>query len=166
MCDISKVSDIKKIVVYKLVIKEEFKNGNRKYYGVYSYFPTKVGKVNYRAAAKLSIDSQFYNENMVGRITGFKRFMDCKRLWDVGFYGGPEYAIVRLELEAIKGWPIMYGTGRNVSADKQIESAAVYAGAKVNSIKEVWNSDIEFEMNQAAAAEKYRLTLSKDRRRK
>jgi hypothetical protein len=60
----------------------------------------------------------------------------------------------------------MYGTGRNVSADKQIESAAVYAGAKVNSIKEVWNSDIEFEMNQAAAAEKYRLTLSKDRRRK
>ena len=136
MCNISKKTKLKKVTVFTAVIKHK-----EDYYSYFSLKKLKVGKVipltmeelnkcpvsTGSAKDYLNPNEQFYNENMVGRVSGFATIDPANTLYDT--FG-------KVVLKVVLGGDIMRGTAKNVM-ERRYNKRVVYAGTEIISMEEV-----------------------------
>ena len=150
MCDINKKTRIKRATIYKVAVKD--KEGN-----LFSYFagwPVKLGPVGeFQKPGRLGDHSfthhetcePLYNENLIGRTSGFAKLSVAKKLYDYNDYNRSDggdvssesaLSIVRLTI----GGSIMKGSSAMISSSLP-DYEVVLAGTEVFSIKEVFFLD-------------------------
>lgn len=132
MCDINKKTGIKKITVYKVAIKD----GHGGYVSWISKVPIKLGAVKVNDKHDYNITNYFFNPNMIGRCSGFKRFRFLNNApnWvnRKDFFRENGKCILRIILSG----DIMEGTSMSIS-DSIPEKEIVYAGTYIESIQEI-----------------------------
>lgn len=150
MCDINKKTRLKSVAVYKVCIKID-----NKYYAYFSGMEVKVGKVKnlpfytnengsygifknryvYKTLTGGSAYSPNYNENLIGKTSGFKLMKVAKILFTrVNILKPNSIVIVKLLIAG----DIMQGTGEGILRGSQnISSSTVYAGTQILAVKEI-----------------------------
>jgi hypothetical protein len=135
MCNITKKTDKKTVTVYKAVIKD-----GENYYAFFSGIKIGVGTVKpqidadyvkniylYRGYFK---HDSIYNENMVGKTSGFAKHKTAKLLLSECFY--TEAVILKMVL----GGEIWEGNAEHIACEIN-PSEVVYAGTEILSFEEV-----------------------------
>ena len=135
MCDISKKTKLKQVTVYKAVDKnfvypEWEGEGKYEYVSCFTYFPLRVGRVEKDSAYSEGRGARLYNQNMIGRVSGFVNKKYAKSL--VSGSLGTADAVLKIVL----GGDIMQGTGKNISEDIP-SRCKVYAGTEILSMEEI-----------------------------
>lgn len=139
MCDINKKTKLKTVTVYKLC----HKIGN-KYYAYFSGMEISTGNV---VNFKNTCDSHFlnrinkenspiYNENMIGRTSGFKLKKDVEYLLEHIKKHNP-FNCGKVILKIKLGGDIMKGSGKNIIMDDYLDSTITYAGTEIVEMQEV-----------------------------
>lgn len=158
MCDIKiRRDDLKTVTVYKVAMKRTTENNDSfslseddpdsaEYYSWFAGTPIVVGDVrpqvwntyakisnlfNRRSLKRYDENLAYWNENMIGRMSGFELFSDAYiLLHDIKSPVSP--IILEIELES----DIMEGSTRNISSGVP-NNNTTFAGTRVNSIKDL-----------------------------
>jgi hypothetical protein len=121
MCDISKTTDLKEAVIYKLCVPLGRDD-------IQSYFAKtviKVGPVSGWIYGKLyDPDGLIYSPHMVDRTAGFVDLEDAVKLRkeQLDLLGFHSSVIVELHVVDMPDLPIMQGTGANIIMDSGLDS--------------------------------------------
>ena len=126
MCDINKKTKLKTKTIYKVVIQKD-----EEYLAVYSKMPISIGEIdkNFNCVSHPKISS-LYNENMIGRTSGFGSkkvaFLLKNHTWRSDL----------VILKMVIGGDIMQGTTAKISGELP-EHYTTYAGTEILSFEEV-----------------------------
>lgn len=142
MCDISKTTDLKEAVIYKLCVPLGRDD-------IQSYFAKtviKVGPVSGWIYGK-SYDPKglIYSPHMVDRTAGFVDLEDAvklrkEQLYLLGFHSS---VIVELHVVDMPDLPIMQGTGANIIMDSGLDGAVVLAAPCVSRFRILAHYEID-----------------------
>lgn len=171
MCDISKITDLKSVIVYKTVRKLDCGG----FQSPFTFTTIKEGLVSDKKMYMSTADyydytpgSHLYNSNMIGRVSGFEKLSDAVKLLchlsdaeilkNVRF--GVSYfyhtsAILKIELrsyqESDSYKPIMEGTVRKIARIEENPDNKTFAGPVINKIEVLPVEAVEEAYNQYRA---------------
>jgi len=151
MCDISKKTDLKEVIVYKVCCKRTLPNNKVEYFSIFALQPIVLGKVKKVSEEKIkelnSIFDSFAqsfrgspggNIFMEGRVSGFEDLSNAIILKNrMGYFRKHPMAILEIKL----GGHILWGDSSGiipVTSSEEIDiKKKTFAGTKILSFREI-----------------------------